>query len=295
MSTLTYANTITVTTAIGEGGSSTNIMRHLFSKIPDTTLIFDRKPGADGLVAANYYKNSGGNNSFILAGLASTFIISDILYKPIKKYNREDFKPVISLGRAVSMVVASNNSNSSTMEDIKKRSLDGEHLFVGHMSGIVRAWASELSDNLDNNVTLIPYKSAGQLGNDVAAGHVEFAILNGSTATNLQRNGLIKIIAIINNDRLSSLPDVPTVAETFNNFGSSIDSTIALLMPSNTNQKTIEHWNSVFKQIMKTPEAQEVWAKNEIYFNESDLEIPLINKRLDNMIKNRSRIEKVFK
>jgi tripartite-type tricarboxylate transporter receptor subunit TctC len=290
------AEVITVTTAIGEGGSSTNIMRYLFSQMPNTTLIFNRKPGADGVIAANYYKQNGENNTFMLCGLASTFILSDVLYKSNKTYTRQDFEMVISLGRAVSMVVAAPNSKSSTISDIQKRIAAGENISLGSMSGIVKAWTTELAENLGSKqVTVVPYKSAGQLGTDIAGGHVEFAILNGSTATMLHKNDRIKIIAIVNNNRLHDLPDIPTVAETFKGFGSHIDSTIALMVPADTPKSVISQYNLQLSAIMSTPEAKAIWTQNQIYFNNSDLSIPLINKRLDNMMANKERLERIFK
>ena len=293
---IAQAQVITVTTAIGEGGSSTNIMRYLFSQMPNTTLIFNRKPGADGVIAANYYKLNGENNTFMLCGLASTFVLSDVLYKSNKTYTRQDFEMVISLGRAVSMVVAAPNSKSSTILDIQKRIVAGENISLGSMSGIVKAWTTELAENLGSKqVTLVPYKSASQLGTDVAGGHVEFAILNGSTATMLHKNDRIKIIAVVSNNRLHDLPDIPTVAETLKGFGSYIDSTIALMVPADTPKSVIAHYNLQLSAIMSTPEAKAIWTQNQIYFNNSDLSIPLINKRLENMIANKERLERIFK
>ena len=268
---MAQAELITVTTAIGEGGSSTNIMRYLFSQMPNTTLIFNRKPGADGVIAANYYKQNGENNTFMLCGLASTFVLSDVLYKSNKTYSRQDFEMVISLGRAVSMVVAAPNSKSSTISDIQKRIAAGENISLGSMSGIVKAWTTELAENLGSKqVTVVPYKSAGQLGTDIAGGHVEFAILNGSTATMLHKSDRIKIIAIVNNNRLHDLPDIPTVAETFKGFGSYIDSTIALMVPADTPKSVIAQYNLQLSTIMSTPEAKAIWTQNQIYFNNSE-------------------------
>ena len=264
--------------------------------MPNTTLIFNRKPGADGVIAANYYKQNGENNTFMLCGLASTFVLSDVLYKSNKTYTRQDFEMVISLGRAVSMVVAAPNSKSSTISDIQKRIAAGENISLGSMSGIVKAWTTELAENLGSKqVTVVPYKSAGQLGTDIAGGHVEFAILNGSTATMLHKNDRIKIIAIVNNNRLYDLPDIPTVAETFKGFGSYIDSTIALMVPADTPKSVISQYNLQLSAIMSTPEAKAIWTQNQIYFNNSDLSIPLINKRLDNMMANKERLERIFK
>jgi hypothetical protein len=67
------------------------------------------------------------------------------------------------------------------------------------------------------------------------------------------------------------------------------------MVPAGTPKLVIAQYNLQLSIIMSTPEAKEIWAQNQIYFNNSDLSITAINKRLDNMMANKERLERIFK
>ncbi|MDB5840889.1 MAG: transporter substrate-binding protein, partial [Herminiimonas sp.] len=65
------------------------------------------------------------------------------------------------------------------------------------------------------DIVHVPYKGGGQVMSDLVAGHIQLAVASLSTAADMARNGRIKILASTDNQRIDSLPGVPTLSEVY--------------------------------------------------------------------------------
>ena len=102
------------------------------------------------------------------------------------------------------------------------------------------------------DVLNIPYKGAGAALNDTVAGHVQFQVNTLLAATPFIQSGRLRAIAVCGAKRATSLPDVPTVAETLKGFESS--GWYALLGPAGMPRDVVLKLHDAFSKALHTPE-----------------------------------------
>ena len=99
----------------------------------------------------------------------------------------------------------------------------------------------------------VPYKSAGQMGQDVAAGRVPVLISSIAAARSFTDAGSIRSIAIFSARRFPTLPAVPTVDETLP--GTVLDGFFAVVAPARTPREIVEKFNKAVGDFLRTPDA----------------------------------------
>ena len=102
------------------------------------------------------------------------------------------------------------------------------------------------------DVLNIPYKGAGLALNDTIAGHVQFQVNTLLAALPYIQSGRLRPLAVCGAKRATSLPDVPTVAETIKGFESS--GWYALLGPANMPRDVVLKLHDAFSKALHTPE-----------------------------------------
>ncbi len=63
------------------------------------------------------------------------------------------------------------------------------------------------------NPTLVPYRGSQPVASDVLAGHIPLGMTDIASAISLIQSGRMKALGVSTARRTSSLPDVPTIAE----------------------------------------------------------------------------------
>ena len=98
----------------------------------------------------------------------------------------------------------------------------------------------------------IPYKGAGLALNDTVAGHVQFQVNTLLAALPFIQSGRLRAIAVCGAKRATSLPAVPTVAETIKGFESS--GWYALLGPAGMPRDVVMRLYDAFSKSLQSPE-----------------------------------------
>ena len=101
-----------------------------------------------------------------------------------------------------------------------------------------------------NNV--IPYKGAGLALNDIIAGHLQFQVNTTLATIQFIQTGKLRAIATCGNKRTTTLPHVPTVAETIPGFESS--GWYALLGPAGLPRDVTLRLHAAFSKSLQAPD-----------------------------------------
>lgn len=110
------------------------------------------------------------------------------------------------------------------------------------------------------SLTHIPYRGAGAALADVMAGQIDVLITAAPTAIPPVQGGRVRALAVSGNERLATLPDVPTFAQAglpsyqvLNWFG--------LAAPKGTPPAIVEKMNRLVSQVMNDPAMRENMAR----------------------------------
>jgi tripartite-type tricarboxylate transporter receptor subunit TctC len=106
----------------------------------------------------------------------------------------------------------------------------------------------------------VRYKDSSGALNDMASGRVDYGMHDPVFSLAQQREGRLRILAHSSGQRLSAIPDIPTMAES-GVPGMDLTSWWAVMLPSATPRSAIDRINAWFSQILAMEDTREFLNK----------------------------------
>lgn len=253
---------ITLVVPFAAGGAADALARVLGQSISPKLgqpVVVDAKAGAGGTIGAAVVARAPADGYTLLlvtAGHAGTGALYDKLpYHPVK-----DFAPVIGLATSPVVIAVNASSKFQTLQDLmnEARANPGKLNCAGGGGGAtVTNLAFELlKSELKLDITAVPYRGSGPaitalLGGEIDCDSDAIASLVPHVAA-----GKLRALAVTSSTRSSSLPGVPTVAETVLP-GFEGAAWYGILAPKGTPQPVVDRLQKEFKAALADPQVQE--------------------------------------
>ena len=107
----------------------------------------------------------------------------------------------------------------------------------------------------------VPYKGGGAAMTDLMAGNVDMIFASVLETSGFIKAGKLKALAIAGKNRVSAMPDVPTLEES-GVSGAESGSWIGLLAPTGTPQDIVDKISQSMRQAVASPEVRRsCWRK----------------------------------
>jgi tripartite-type tricarboxylate transporter receptor subunit TctC len=178
-------------------------------------IVVDNRPGAGGNLAAEAVAKSAPDGYTLLL-TTNGHAISPALYRKLPFDAVKDFAPVTQLLATTLILVASPNfSAANTRELIALAKMRPGALNYGS-TGIgnpLHLTMELLKISAGIDIVPVPYKGDAPLSAALMSGEVDVAVVPLATSVQNIRAGRIKALAVTGARRISSLPAVPTIAE----------------------------------------------------------------------------------
>jgi tripartite-type tricarboxylate transporter receptor subunit TctC len=247
-------------------GGTTDILARLIGQklgpALGTTIVVDNKGGAGGSVGSEIASRAAPDGYTILGGTISSHAINVSLYPKIGYDPIKSFEPIVLIGTNPTVLVVNQASPCKTLADVvaagkAKKPLTGASAGSGtsqHLSlELLKAQAGV-------DITHIPYKGSGPAIQDVMAGQVDMMFDTTVVAGTYIESGKLRALAVSSAKRVSSLPNVPTVAES-GVPGYEVVSWQAIFAPAGTPRPIVDRLHNEIARILREPEMQERLAK----------------------------------
>ncbi|MBL8382944.1 MAG: tripartite tricarboxylate transporter substrate binding protein [Burkholderiales bacterium] len=200
------------------GGALDNVARLLSQRMAETLgqqVVIDNRPSAGGIAGMDSVAKSAPDG-YTLLFAAAPLALNTALGVKLPYDAQRDFAP-ISLAASIPGLVAVHPSvayrNLADLIDDSKRAPKGVSVAVPSIGTVTHLMAEALRFKTKANLTIVPYKGAGQAIADVLAGTVPvFFDALIPTGTHVAA-GKLRGIAIASRNRSPLFPDVPTVVE----------------------------------------------------------------------------------
>lgn len=210
---------VTFVVPYSPGGASDQITRVVAERAArelGRSIVVENKPGAAGIIAAQYVLKSAPNGDTLLVGSNAPLVINEGMYAKLSYSPREDFIPVAGLGKTpLVMVVAAEhpaNDVAGFVEWAKKQTApvtmgSGGNGNITHLGGVYASKA------LGFEVTHVPFQGTAPGVMNLIGGNIDvmFDTLPSSYAQ--IGGGRLKALAMMDDARWPTLPDVPTLPE----------------------------------------------------------------------------------
>jgi tripartite-type tricarboxylate transporter receptor subunit TctC len=240
------------------GGPTDTVARTVgqaLSKSMGQPVVIDNRPGADGAIAAQAVANASPDGyTFLFAG--SSMVAIPIANKPSRFDPVTDFAPISLVGRfAFCMYVHPSVPAKSVAEFIAYARANPDKLaYATSNLGEFMAAAQFMKAALISMVR-VPYKGAAQAMPDLIAGRVQVNFGPASGGLPYVKDGRLRVLATLSQQRSAATPDVPTMAEA-GVSGISVPNWQAIFGPAKTPREIVDQLSREVNSILQSPEVQ---------------------------------------
>jgi tripartite-type tricarboxylate transporter receptor subunit TctC len=247
------------------GGSNDIIARILAQKLQERTsqtFLIENRAGAGGNIGADAVAVSEPDGYTLLLTAPPPLTTNLALYKKLA-FDPKAFTP-IALVASVQIVLMVHPSlpakNVAELVALAKAK-PGTINFGSSGNGSTNHLAAELLKSMTGiDIVHVPYKGAAPAMNDLLAGHIPMMFDNMPAALPQVQGKYVNAIAVAGPERSSSMPDVPTVAES-GVPGFSAISWFGLVAPPKTPAPVIDKLVGELDAILKMPDVKARFAE----------------------------------
>lgn len=221
------------------------------------TLVVENKGGGNGNIAAAQVKRAEADGYTLLMQYSGFHVISPHLGK--SSWELKDFVPVANVLSAPQIVVVRGDLPVNTMQELvayakvnpmKLNYASSGNGSLQHVTGV------QLERAADVQMMHVPYKGTGPALQDLLGGQVDLTFGTAPPFMPHIQAGKLKVLAVTGKERLPSLPDVPTTAET--GFpGVNATSWFAMFAPAGTPAAIVSKLESDVRNALAEPAFQQ--------------------------------------
>jgi tripartite-type tricarboxylate transporter receptor subunit TctC len=201
------------------GPTVDQVARIVAGKLQDAlgqTVIVENKGGANGMIGSAAVAHAPPDGYTLLAATPASHVTAVHLMKNLPVDPVKDFTPIMAAVEPVTaLVVNAELPVNSVPELIAYAKANPGKLSYGSSGiGSVFHLTGELFNRTAGvNITHVPYRGVSQPMQDTAAGHIQIVHISLSSARGALASGKAKVLAILEPQRYSRMPDVPSVTE----------------------------------------------------------------------------------
>jgi tripartite-type tricarboxylate transporter receptor subunit TctC len=222
-------------------------------------VVVENKPGASGNIGAQMVAAADPDGYTMLLGFDGTLVINPHVFEKLPFDSVKSFAPIGKIGDAVLILVASNEFQGKTLNDVialSKKQAGGLSYGTSGTGGTPHIGGELFKMKTGANLLHVPYKGGGQALIDVMGNTIPLVYTAVAGALPHIKNGKLKAIAVSSLQRTSSLPDVPTFIEAgLKDF--ELSSWVGLLVPANTPEAIVTKLNAALNDVLNTPASKE--------------------------------------
>ena len=204
------------------GGATDSVVRTITPIVESQlgqSLVLSNRPGGVGLIATQYVQSQSPNGYSILFNAESM-----TLYKVLGlgDLDHSSFIPVAILARNVAVLVVPADSPYQTFQDFIDDCIARQGRVNVGATGVGALTFNTFSlitmvDGVEFN--LVNFDGDGTMIPAVIGGQMDISVLGQSLAVQYVQSGHLRALGVFNDERLSVLPDVPTMNELNPDYG----------------------------------------------------------------------------
>jgi tripartite-type tricarboxylate transporter receptor subunit TctC len=240
------------------GGAGDIVARMLAEQVgraQGLTLVIENRPGAGTIIGTEAVARAAPDGSTLL--ITAPYLL---IAPHLRKVNFDPltgFEPICHLVSSPGVIVVNGLSTYRTLGDFldAARAKPGELTFAAAGPGTVQQIGFEMLKRAANaNLTFVPYPGGAPAIAALLGGHVTAVFAEYAPLAEHIKAGRLRAIAATTGKRIDSLPQLPTVGETYNDY--EVDFWWGLFAPAKTPKETVSQYADWFTAAMRAPEVK---------------------------------------
>jgi tripartite-type tricarboxylate transporter receptor subunit TctC len=208
-----------------------------------------------GTVAAARAKPDGYT---LMLTADSSMVINPSLYKSTGFDPVKDFDPVGTVATAGYVLVANPAFPVKNMAELitLAKQQPGKINIGSAGNGTLNHLIGEMLGKATGiDLVHVPYKGSSAAVTDLVAGQVQVSVQSLPSSIAFIRSGKVKVLGVVNQKRLPSLPEAPTIGETVKGFGTT--PWYGVFAPAGTPKHIVAQLNAAIAKALESKDAQE--------------------------------------
>jgi tripartite-type tricarboxylate transporter receptor subunit TctC len=225
-------------------------------------VIIENRSGAGGNIGAETVASSAPDGYTLLASPPGPIAINENLYKRLS-FRPADLMPITVLGTAPNVLDVRPGFPAKTVKELiaYARANPDKVTFASQGNGTTSHLTAILFEKLTGTKMVhVPYRGTAPALQDIMGNNVDLFFDNLGSSMSLHVGGKLSILGVCGDERVSSLPDIPTVREAGLPDFTSV-TWFALMAPKGTPDAIVAKLNLAVTEILKEPDIQSQFVK----------------------------------
>lgn len=211
------AKPITFVVPFGAGSATDLLARALSASVAQQAgqpVVVENRAGASGMIAAQHAARATADGYTVLITTNTTQAANPHLFKKLPYDPVADFLPVTGLGRGGQvLVVRAAAPYRSVGELVQAARRSPGKLSFGSGNSSSRMAGEMLKQLTGTDIVWVGYNSNPNALNDLLGGHIDMMVIDTVTGLAHIESGKLRALGVSTTERLSPLPQVPTLEE----------------------------------------------------------------------------------
>lgn len=249
-------------TPTGAGGSLDTMARMVAQKLTEAwgqQVIIDNRPGSGGMLGAGAAARSAPDGYTLLLASNGNLATTQALYKNVPYDPVADFAPISLVASNPYVLVAHPSLPANNVRELVRlaKSQPGEINVASSGNGSTPHLALELLNTMAGiKLMHVPYKTSPAGLTSVVSGETSLMFVGVVAALPFVKTSRLRPLAVASDQRLSVLPDLPTIAAS-GVPGYEASNWAGLLAPAGTPQDVIARVHRDTVKTLQTPEMRQ--------------------------------------
>jgi tripartite-type tricarboxylate transporter receptor subunit TctC len=217
--------------------------------------VVENKVGASGNIATQYVAKSKPDGYTILIGAGSGVAAATHLYRKPPVDALRELQVVGTINKLAFMIVVPSQSPYRSLgeltEGLRKKG-DNVSYAQSNTTGKVTGELYKLSAHF--SAVDIPYRTSNDSLNDFGSGRLDFGVVDALFASNQEREGRMRMLAVNTPERVQAFPEIPTMTEL--GVPVQIRNWFAAMVPAATPRPIVDQLNKWINEIEATEETR---------------------------------------
>lgn len=245
------------------GGSADILARTLATELDKEigqSVVVDNRPGANTLIAANAVARAPADGYTVLLASSASMVLNPLLYRKMSYVPQKDFRLLNVVAEAPLVMVVNDKVPAQNLKEFaahaKANAGKLNYSSVG-LGNPLQLATEMLKGELQIEATHVPYNGSAPALAALLANDTQFMVDVVSTSLPHIRGGKLRALAVTGSERVKSLPEVPTVAESgFPGFHAA--TWFGAAVPAGTPAAVATRLQSAIDKVMANPQFRSV-------------------------------------
>jgi tripartite-type tricarboxylate transporter receptor subunit TctC len=198
----------------GAADAAARIVAHPMSQLLGQPVVLESRPGADGAIAGDLVLKSPADGYTLLFGTVTGIVGLPVLRKNPPYDPREAFTPISMVGRFNFFLFTHADVPAKSVQELiayAKANPGKLNYGTGNATAIVAT--AQFMTLAGIKMVHVPYKGDAPTITDLVAGRVQLGFITTATAMAHAKEGRLRVLATLLDNRSPQAPEVPTMVE----------------------------------------------------------------------------------